>query len=394
MGAATARPVVGSAPLSYSSVRTYLECPLRWKYLYIDHLSEAPKGYFSFGRTIHSVLEELLRPFVPAAASPAASRAAQTTLESWTATPAAVPSTGLLSESALLELYRRKWVSDGYLSKEDEERYRSQGEELLLAYRGLLERIPPAPVAVEQHLSATWDGIPIHGYIDRIDQTPRGTLEILDYKTTRNLSYEDAKGSEQLALYQVLVERNYPAKVEALTLYHLRALRPLTVPPKRAEEIDTLYQRVGQVRDGIRERDFEPTPGRHCHHCDFRSICPEFRQIDGPERERLAALAEQFVSLREKEGAIELELRRIAGELHRAAQVNNLHRVALHNGTLLRVRDRPRQHAARPVGEGGLIHESAAPGATAGSHDQDPPTAEGGGTRTDRYYWEYQTSED
>jgi putative RecB family exonuclease len=50
--------------LSYSSYSTYLECPLRWKFLYIDRLPEVPRGYFTFGRVVHSVLEELVRPMV------------------------------------------------------------------------------------------------------------------------------------------------------------------------------------------------------------------------------------------------------------------------------------------------------------------------------------------
>ncbi|EQD27879.1 hypothetical protein B1B_18994, partial [mine drainage metagenome] len=54
--------MVAIAQLSYSSIRAYEECPLRWKFLYVDRLPEAPRGYFSFGRTVHSVLEELLQP--------------------------------------------------------------------------------------------------------------------------------------------------------------------------------------------------------------------------------------------------------------------------------------------------------------------------------------------
>jgi putative RecB family exonuclease len=56
--------VASTAPLSYSSYRTYLECPLRWKFLYVDRIPETPRGYFTFGRVIHSVLEELVRPLV------------------------------------------------------------------------------------------------------------------------------------------------------------------------------------------------------------------------------------------------------------------------------------------------------------------------------------------
>ena len=67
-----------AAPLSYSSVRTYLECALRWKFLYVDRLPEAPRGYFSFGRTVHTVLENLLKPLVVPTTLRMARRAAVT----------------------------------------------------------------------------------------------------------------------------------------------------------------------------------------------------------------------------------------------------------------------------------------------------------------------------
>jgi len=73
--------VVAIAQLSYSSIRAYEECPLRWKFLYVDRLPEAPRGYFSFGRTVHSVLEELLQPFVIPAGRRSPDGAHQRTLD-------------------------------------------------------------------------------------------------------------------------------------------------------------------------------------------------------------------------------------------------------------------------------------------------------------------------
>ncbi len=314
--------------LSYSSVRAYLECPLRWKFLYVDGLKEAPRGYFSFGRTVHTALEELLRPLVPA--QPPVGRA-QTTLDGWPSGSTA-PVGRLMALDALLELYRSSWVSEGYSSSEEEERYRRLGVEILTSYYGTLERSPPHPVAIESHLETRWDGIRIHGYIDRIDETPTGGLDIVDYKTSRELSQDDARESDQLALYQVLVERNFAQPVESLTLYHLRFLRPLSVPPRPKDSIGALYDRVGSARDGIRSEAFEPTPGRQCPRCDFRSICPEFKEVPEGERERLADLVDRFATLRNDERRIDEELRRTAQELHDAAQRFGVHRIPGHGG--------------------------------------------------------------
>ncbi len=315
------------APLSYSSVRAYLECPQRWKFLYVDGLKEAPKGYFSFGRTVHEVLEALLRPLAESPGPPAGPpRGRQRTLDAFPGGAAKLPGQ-LMPLETLLEAYRGAWVSEGYTSAEEEERYRRLGAEILSSYWRLLSSALPRPVAVEQHLEATWDGIRVHGYIDRLDRTDAGGLEIVDYKTSRELSEEDARESDQLGLYQVLVERNFREPVEALTLYHLRQLRPLSVPPKGPDALSSLFDRVGSARDGIRSRSFEPAPGRHCPRCEFQSLCPEFRGVPESERAHLADLVDRFARLREEEGRLETELRSAAAELHEAADRLKVHRI-------------------------------------------------------------------
>lgn len=326
--------------LSYSSVRTYLECPLRWKFLYIDRRPEAPKGYFSFGRTVHSVLEELLRPLVVAPSRRAEVGLTQRTLDAFPPPDGEGGAPGqMMTTEEMLETYARLWSGEGYSSPEEEARYRSLGEEMLRRYHETLTRTPPMPVAVEAHLQARWDGLPIHGYIDRIDRGPGGGLEIVDYKTSRELSREDAQGSDQLSMYQVLVEENYPEPVERLTLYHLRSLTPHGVPRRPAEALDELKGRVGVVRDGIRAASYEPTPGRHCGRCEFKSLCPEFREVPNEARERLSGLVDRFARLRQQENALQDELRTTAEDLHREAEQLGVHRLPGGEGVAIRRRE-------------------------------------------------------
>jgi putative RecB family exonuclease len=331
---------VASVPtLSYSSVRAYLECPLRWKFLYIDRLPETPRGYFSFGRTVHSVLEELLRPLVLPAARSTSEKESQTTLDDFPGSSGNLTAGRLRSRSEMLELYRTSWVGDGYTSPDEERRYRQLGEEILVKFYDAVSLAPPSPIAVEAHLEATWEGVPVHGYIDRIDRTPEGGLEIVDYKTTRELSSEDAEGSDQLALYQVLVEKNFRDPVERLTLYHLRSQTPLSVPRRARPALSELHERVVTVRDGIRTEAYEPTPGRQCSRCEFRGICPEFKEVPATERERLKELVDRFDALRGEEHRIEGQLARAAEELHLAAERLGVHRMPGSRGVAIRRRE-------------------------------------------------------
>jgi len=331
--------------LSYSSFRTYEECPLRWRFLYVEKLPEAPRGYFTFGRVIHSVLEELVGPLVVPSARRAGENDRQRTLDEWHRHTGPPSPERWMTADELLQLYDRAWSSEGYTSPEEESRYRALGRELLLRYYEFLVRERPVPVAVEEHLEARWDGIPVHGYVDRIDRTPSGGLEIVDYKTSRDLSNEDARDSDQLSLYQVLVESNYAEPVHGLTLYHLRSLTPLHTAPREPAALAGLHDRLGTVLDGIRAEAFEPTPGRHCNRCDFRDRCPEFRTVPAAEGERLRALVDRFEALRAEEGRLESELRRTAEELHRAAEQLGVHRVPGSRSVAVRRREEAWQYS-------------------------------------------------
>jgi putative RecB family exonuclease len=352
---------VASVPaLSYSSYRTYLECPLRWKFLYIDRLPEAPRGYFTFGRVVHSVLETLVRPLIEPPARRVGGEETQRTLDEWRPAGGVAAEVAWIGPEALIDLYERSWTSEGYSSPEEEARYRSLGRDLLLRYYEHLVRERPHPVAVEEHLEARWDGIPIHGYVDRIDRTPSGGLDIVDYKTSRELSSEDAKDSDQLSLYQVLVESNYTEPVERLTLYHLRSLTPLRARPRARGTLEHLHDRLGLVSDGIRSEAFEPNPGRQCARCDFQAMCPEFRPVPASDSARLTELVDRFERLRSEERRLESELKRTAEEMHHAAEELGIHRVPGSRSVAVRRKEESWQYsldAVRPVLErSGLAH--------------------------------------
>ncbi len=359
------RTVPAVPALSYSSFRTYQECPLRWRFLYVDRLPETPRGYFTFGRVVHTVLEQLVAPLVVPTARRVSESDRQRTLDEWHADSDSGAVARWMSSEELLAAYDRAWSSEGYTSPEEESRYRALGREILLRYYDFLVRERPLPVSVEEHLEARWDGIPVHGYIDRIDRTPAGGLEIVDYKTSRDLSSEDARDSDQLSLYQVLVEKNYTEPVEGLTLYHLRSLTPLRVAPREHAELAGLHDRLGTVLDGIRAEAYEPTPGRQCARCDFQDRCPEFRPVPAADGERLRALVDRFESLRAEENRLEGELRRTAEELHRAAEDLGVHRVPGSRSVAVRRREEAWQYSldsVRPLLEKSGLSDRVASG--------------------------------
>jgi CRISPR/Cas system-associated exonuclease Cas4 (RecB family) len=337
--------VAALAPLSYSGFRAYTECPLKWKFLYIDRLPELPRGYFSFGRSIHSALEEFVAPLARASGAPAppAGGRQQRTLHDFaapegaggTAAPSATASC-LMTVEDLLQVYHRVWVNEGYVSPDEEKRYFDLGAGILRRFHEDFVAAPPRPIAVEQELDAHLDGIRIHGIVDRIDETPKGGLEVLDYKTSKELSWQDARASDQLSLYQILVEENYGRKVEALTLYHMRTLSPLRTPARVPSELSDLSARMGEVADGIAAEIYDPRPGPYCQRCDFRSRCPEWRDIPAEERARVQALVERYAALKREGDGLRQQLEEVASELHAVSDRLGVTRLAGRSATVYR----------------------------------------------------------
>jgi RecB family exonuclease len=237
--------------MSYSRWKSYTECPLAWRYHYIDNLPTVERHYFSFGHTIHDCLEQFVKPFVkrPVPGEP-------------------------MSLPYLLELYRNKWERGGYRSADEEYRYFDDGIQILTRFYEDYMARQPKPLLVEHELTTRLDGFGLVGILDRVDVTDNAGLDIIDYKTTKQLSMGDVAKSDQLTVYQILAAANLDLPVESLTLYHLPQMRRLTVPARPPEVVEDVVRRMGETVDAIRSGVFEPKVGLQCRNCDYLDRCP------------------------------------------------------------------------------------------------------------------------
>ncbi|MDD4875716.1 MAG: PD-(D/E)XK nuclease family protein, partial [Dehalococcoidales bacterium] len=109
-------------PLSYTQISLYQSCPLQYKLQYIDGLKRKARWYFSFGSSLHLCAEYFFRVKVPPAPS----------LEK------------------LLQFYEENWISEGYASAEEEEKYHVFGCEILAEFWKIHSTDFKIPVAVEK----------------------------------------------------------------------------------------------------------------------------------------------------------------------------------------------------------------------------------------------------
>jgi RecB family exonuclease len=113
----------------------------------------------------------------------------------------------------------------------------------------------------------------IGGLKYRIDRQADGTVRIVDYKTGKAKTQDDADESLQLSIYALAAAQKWGYKASALALQNLE---DGSMPVTSRDEIDLreVSERVREVAGEIAEGKFDPKPARHCSWCGFRSLCP------------------------------------------------------------------------------------------------------------------------
>ena len=286
---------------SYTSLNTYNTCPYRWKLIYIDKLPLAKKGYLSFGTTVHNTLKYLLMgPLLP-------------TLES------------------VVNIYRSKWISDGYRAKNEETEYFNVGIEILKEFYAYIENNKERARYVEYPITANISDFTLMGIIDRIDITENNKLEIIDYKTSRvPYTHMDAEDAEQLIIYQFLVENHFQQEVEKLTIFNLRNLDKITVPRANESKITSIKNKMEITVSGIKSDYFEPVENRFCNSCDFQSLCPLYNKEVVKDKE-LFVKGLKYVEIEQNIKKLETEKNTMGNELIEYAIKNGIRQIRIDN---------------------------------------------------------------
>lgn len=231
--------------LSYSKLNTYRQCPLRYRFTYVERLPRRPRRLFQAARRIHHALMRWLTY----------SRAGE---PRWEDVRAAYESAwGAIQDPTVTEL-----------------RDFQEGLQILRDYHAANLEQPCRPVLLEHRFATPLGAHTLVGALDRVDATDSG-YEVIDYKLERDVRPQEAVDDDlQLALYHLALEEGQGISPDALTLYFLRHnIRRTTsrTPPQTAE----LARWVIATGDEImRQRQWLPCVGEQCAGCDFRAVCP------------------------------------------------------------------------------------------------------------------------
>lgn len=279
---------------SFSQTQTFLQCPRKYQYKYVDKIQE--KEFESspdliLGHSVHAALERLYNQInvfkIPSKDELLAKFKEQRDTE--------------IAEATKEKELQLKW-------EQTLEDYIRRGIHYLANY---YDKYSPfeniSVVATEASIVFELDDqTKFRGFIDRLDKEWENFV-INDYKTNKNLPPESKEEyREQLTLYGLGVQQNYAkyfGKLKARLHYlHFDVMDEweitdellATVTKKYVDTIKDIEAKKFAYNMGDR-KCFEPKENTFCRYCEYYSLCPLFAHLKFDDEVVWSELGEKTV---------------------------------------------------------------------------------------------------
>jgi superfamily I DNA/RNA helicase/RecB family exonuclease len=238
--------------LSASAITTYEGCPLRFKLEREWNLPRDVSAALHYGAVMHGVL----RTFYDAR------RFGRE-----------------IADTELLELLRQGLADAGIPDRYQYELYLKQGSEQLQQFLELIRSTPqPDVLNTEQNFDLQVGGTKLRGRVDRIDRAGPDSVAVVDYKTGKPRSQEEADESLQLSLYALAVKEVWGHRVSQLVFYNLENNTAISTTRNDAQ-LEEAKLRVLEAAENIAHGKFDAKPSYNCAFCPYRNLCPATEKV-------------------------------------------------------------------------------------------------------------------
>jgi DNA helicase-2/ATP-dependent DNA helicase PcrA len=231
---------------SYTQLTVFDTCPLQYKFAHMYKIPSLGSPTFSYGKSIHETLAAFHQLILPDQPHP--------------------------TKEKLLELLDHYWINEWYHSKKHEQERKAAAVQALGKYYDENHEQFAPSIWIERDYNLRIGPYSIVGRVDRADELPDGTLEIIDYKTGAFKDEAALKKNNQLALYALAAQKVFKKTASKLTWYFIDAGKKVTTQ-RSPEELKALEVEVQSKIQEIIKSDFLPTPSFSCKFCDFKNIC-------------------------------------------------------------------------------------------------------------------------
>ena len=250
----TPRPLA----LSPSRASDYKRCPLQYRFRAIDRLPEPSTEAQVKGTLVHAVLEEMFSWPREERTYPAAVKRLKPT---WEQMRIDDPTCAEPVEDNYQLLVDARTLLRGYFTMENPLGFDAHAQEMPVDFT-----LP--------------NGVPVRGFIDRVDIAQTGEVRVVDYKTGKKpLPRYSQDAQFQMRFYALVYWRLFGVVPTQLKLMYLKVMDSMILTPSR-EELEYFERDLAELwwkieADG-KAGSFRPQQSKLCGWCAFQSLCPVF----------------------------------------------------------------------------------------------------------------------
>jgi len=251
---------------SHSRLSTYEQCPLKFKFKYIDKIrTETEQTIEAFlGSMVHETLEWLYKN---------------------------VMMTKVPTLKETLAHYKTIWnqnYNDQIKILHDEfspKHYFKKGQNFIEMYYNGYKPFNENTISMEQKITIDLDGTgkyKLVGYIDRlVYNKDEGIYEVHDYKTNSTLKTQaELDHDRQLALYSIAIKDMYPDANKVHLIWHFLAFDKEFYSYRTDEQLEKLKKDTIKLIQKIEStKHFRAKETNLCNWCEFKQLCPRFKHL-------------------------------------------------------------------------------------------------------------------
>ncbi len=254
-------PVFDPLRLSTSAIESYIACPQKHLFSNRWGIRGGPAASMTFGRAMHAAIQEFLgavkkgRPLPPF--------------------------------EEVETIFRREWSSAGFEDDYQEECYLRDGIEQLRAFhQSCLAGLPEILDQEKVFTLELSNNVQVTGRIDQLNVLPstdqpldesvpihRRDVEIIDYKTGRPKSEENARKDLQLGIYALAAKEALGLNPVRLVYHNLQGNNQV-VSARDEKQLAQVINTIQETAANIRADRFPARPGFQCRNCEYWMLCP------------------------------------------------------------------------------------------------------------------------
>ena len=247
-------------PLAISPSRAsdYKRCPLQYRLRAIDKIPEPSTEAQVKGTLVHAVLEEMFAWPREQRTYPAAVKRLK---PNWEKMREEDPTCAEPVKDEYQLLVDARTLLRGYFTMENPLGFDAHAQEMPVDFT-----LP--------------NGVPVRGFIDRVDIAPTGEVRVVDYKTGKKpLPRYSEDAQFQMRFYALVYWRMFGVVPTQLKLMYLKVMDSMILAPSR-EELEYFERDLAELwwkieADG-KAGTFRPQQSKLCGWCAFQHLCPVF----------------------------------------------------------------------------------------------------------------------